>query len=71
MGDVSRREAERAVALCGARFRERERVVSSRLHGFLLACLLGVPGVLLDNSYGKNHAYFQTWFRRFSPSADD
>jgi pyruvyl transferase EpsO len=71
MAAMSRREAERAASLCAARFREHERVVSSRLHGFLLACLLGIPGMLLDNSYGKNHAYFQTWFRRSIPSADD
>jgi pyruvyl transferase EpsO len=36
-------------------------IVSSRLHGHLLACLLDKPNVLLDNSYGKNSAYFRTW----------
>ena len=67
LAGVSRREAEQAAALCVARFRGHALIVSSRLHGFLLACLLGIPGVLLDNSYGKNHAYFQTWFQRFTP----
>ncbi len=70
MAALSRREAERAVALCVSHFRAHERVVSSRLHGFLLACLLGIPGVLLDNSYGKNHAYYQTWFPRLTPPAE-
>jgi pyruvyl transferase EpsO len=69
MAAASRREAELAVARCADRFRQHDLVVSSRLHGFLLACLLEIPGVLLDNSYGKNHAYFQTWFPRFTPPA--
>ena len=71
MAEASRREAEGAVVRCVARFREHDLIVSSRLHGFLLACLLGIPGVLLDNSYGKNQAYFQTWFPRFTPPAAD
>ena len=69
MAAASRREAAQAVALCVARFREHDLIVSSRLHGFLRACLLGIPGVLLDNSYGKNHAYYQTWFPRLTSPA--
>jgi pyruvyl transferase EpsO len=50
--------------LCGraadlfARF---DTVVTSRLHGHILACLVGRRSVVLDNSYGKNSSYFRTW----------
>jgi exopolysaccharide biosynthesis predicted pyruvyltransferase EpsI len=27
----------------------------------MMACPLGTPNVLLDNSYGKCSAYFNTW----------
>ena len=36
-------------------------VETSRLHGHILACLLGIPSVLIDNSYEKNSAYFNLW----------
>jgi pyruvyl transferase EpsO len=36
-------------------------VVTSRLHGHILACLLDKTNVLLDNSYGKNSSYYQAW----------
>ena len=36
-------------------------VVTDRLHGHILALLLGIPNVLLDNSYGKCRAVWETW----------
>ena len=36
-------------------------VVTDRLHGHILCLLLGIPHVLLDNSYGKNRRVFRTW----------
>lgn len=36
-------------------------VITDRLHGHILATLLGVPHVALDNSYGKVHAYVRSW----------
>lgn len=39
------------------------RVVTSRLHGHILACLMNKPNVLLDNSYGKNGRYYREWTR--------
>jgi len=36
-------------------------VVTDRLHGHLLALLLGKKTVTLDNSYGKVHAYYDAW----------
>lgn len=34
---------------------------TDRLHGFILAQLLGIPAVCRDNSYGKIARYTQTW----------
>lgn len=35
------------------------RVVTSRLHGHILSCLVDVPSTVIDNSYGKNTAYYE------------
>lgn len=52
-----RRRAVRAARLMtGSQY-----VVSNRLHGHILACLLGVPNLLFDNSYGKCSDYFRAW----------
>lgn len=36
-------------------------VISTRLHGAIMALLLGIPTILIDNSYGKNSTYYETW----------
>jgi pyruvyl transferase EpsO len=36
-------------------------VVTDRLHAHLLALLLGIPHVVLDNSYGKLHHFIAAW----------
>jgi len=36
-------------------------VVTDRLLGHILASLLRIPHVLLDNAYGKNRRYYETW----------
>ncbi len=36
-------------------------VVTDRLHGHILCILLGIPHVLLDNSYGKVRSFYETW----------
>lgn len=38
-----------------------ERVVTDRLHGHILALLLDIPHVALDNDYGKVSAYIAAW----------
>ena len=38
-------------------------VITDRLHGHLLCLLLGIPHVVLDNSYGKVRSFFETWTR--------
>lgn len=42
-------------------FMAHELVVTSRMHGHILCCLLSVKTKLLDNSYGKNSTYFDAW----------
>jgi pyruvyl transferase EpsO len=36
-------------------------VVTDRLHGHILSLLLGIPHVVLDNSYGKLSSFRATW----------
>lgn len=43
-----------------------KRVYSNRLHGAILAILLGKEVTILDNSYGKNLQYYDTWLRKTS-----
>jgi pyruvyl transferase EpsO len=38
-------------------------VITDRLHGHILSLLLGIPHVVLDNSYGKLRHFHQTWTR--------
>jgi exopolysaccharide biosynthesis predicted pyruvyltransferase EpsI len=36
-------------------------VITDRLHGHLLCLVLGLPHVVLDNSYGKVHGFMREW----------
>jgi exopolysaccharide biosynthesis predicted pyruvyltransferase EpsI len=36
-------------------------VITDRLHGHILCMLLGIPHVLIDNSYGKVSGFYETW----------
>jgi len=36
-------------------------VVTDRLHGHILSLLAGFPHILLNNNYGKNFTYYDTW----------
>ncbi len=36
-------------------------VITDRLHAHVLSLLLGKPHILIDNSYGKNRTFFETW----------
>jgi pyruvyl transferase EpsO len=40
-----------------------EVVITDRLHGHILSLLLGIPHVVLDNSYGKISSFYETWTR--------
>ncbi|HEY9603927.1 MAG TPA: polysaccharide pyruvyl transferase family protein [Allocoleopsis sp.] len=36
-------------------------VITNRLHGHILSTLLGIPNILLPNSYYKNESFYKTW----------
>lgn len=38
-----------------------EVVITDRMHGHILCLLMGIPHVLLDNSYGKLSSFYETW----------
>lgn len=40
-------------------------VQSERLHGAILAILLGKKVIIVDNSYGKNSSFYNTWLKEF------
>jgi pyruvyl transferase EpsO len=42
-------------------FSAHDRIVTDRLHGHILACLMNKPSIVLDNSYGKNSRYVGAW----------
>lgn len=47
---------------CGVEFfSSHSRVVTTRLHGMVLAFMLGIPVEFIDNSYGKVSALYHTW----------
>lgn len=41
-------------------------VIVTRLHGHILAYILGIPNIVLDNSYGKNKNFYDTWVNKDS-----
>ncbi|MFV0625042.1 polysaccharide pyruvyl transferase family protein [Sphingomonas sp. ac-8] len=53
----ARTELERGRALLGAG----DAVVTDRLHGHILAVLMGIPHAVLDNSYGKVRGFAEQW----------
>lgn len=42
-------------------FSSYETVMTDRLHGHILSCLMNIRNIVSDNSYGKNHSYFDAW----------
>jgi pyruvyl transferase EpsO len=36
-------------------------VITDRLHGHVLSMILGIPHVVIDNSYGKVLSFVNTW----------
>jgi pyruvyl transferase EpsO len=37
------------------------KVITSRMHGHILSCLVDTDNTLIDNSYGKNRGYYNEW----------
>lgn len=51
----------RLIADAATLFARHELIITDRLHGHILACLLGKKNIVLDNSYGKNSRYVEAW----------
>ncbi|MFC5405029.1 polysaccharide pyruvyl transferase family protein [Cohnella soli] len=47
-----------------------DHILTSRLHGHILSCLMGKPNRLMDNSYGKNSSYYRQWIYRLEEACD-
>jgi pyruvyl transferase EpsO len=58
--------AERRVRRGCAQLARGRRVVTDRLHAHILCLLLGIPHVLVDNSYGKLSSFHKTWTSGFA-----
>lgn len=41
------------------------KIYSERLHGAILSILLGKDTTIIDNSYGKNSTFYDTWLKNF------
>jgi pyruvyl transferase EpsO len=52
--------AERVLRRCELLARGRA-VVTERLHAHVLCVLMGIPHVVLDNTYGKIRSFYETW----------
>lgn len=55
------RHVLKVIARCQDIFLSYDEVITSRLHGHIFSCLLGLPNQICDNSYGKNTGYYNQW----------
>ena len=55
--DLARRRLERAFTS----LQRGRALITDRLHGHILALVLGVPHVVMDNRYGKLRSFYDTW----------
>lgn len=56
--------SKRLVADAIALFARHNLIITDRLHGHILAVLMDMPTLVLDNSYGKNSRYASVWTAR-------
>ena len=42
-----------------------DKIATTRLHGFILSVLLNKEVGIVDNSYGKNSNFYNTWMQDF------
>jgi pyruvyl transferase EpsO len=54
---VAQRFSNQAIDL----FSRHDHIVTDRLHGHILSCLLDKKNTVIDNSYGKNSTYMNEW----------
>ena len=48
---------------------EYDEIYTTRLHGYILSVLLDKKVNLIDNSYGKNSTFYNTWMKEFENSS--
>lgn len=53
--------AEKLVSDAVDLFSKYDVITTDRLHAHILACLMGIPNTVLNNSYGKNYSYVDAW----------
>jgi pyruvyl transferase EpsO len=63
--------ADKYVARAMRLYNEYDEVLTSRLHGHILSCLMNKPNLLLDNSYGKNMSYYRLWTYRLEGHSNE
>ena len=51
----------RIVQRVAKNFLSYDNITTTRLHGHIFSCLLEIPNVVCDNSYGKNTGYANLW----------
>ena len=54
------------ITRCQNIFLNYDNIITSRLHGHIFACLLGIQNEVCDNSYGKNSGYYNQWTKDIS-----
>lgn len=45
-------------------FSQYDFIITSRMHGHILSCLVNRSNKVIDNSYGKNSGYFNEWTKK-------
>lgn len=66
INDLWYQHSMQVIQRCQTIFLSYDRVVTSRLHGHIFSCLLGLPNEVCDNSYGKNTGYYNQWTKEIS-----
>jgi pyruvyl transferase EpsO len=63
--------ADKYIARAIRLYNDYDQILTSRLHGHILSCLMDKPNLLLDNSYGKNMSYYRLWTYRLEEPSNE
>lgn len=66
INDMWYRHSMDVITRCQNIFLNYDNIITSRLHGHIFACLLGIQNEVCDNSYGKNSGYYNQWTKDIS-----
>ncbi|MEJ8605400.1 polysaccharide pyruvyl transferase family protein [Riemerella anatipestifer] len=64
-GLKNKKRREKFIEMGTSFFSDYRKIYTTRLHGMILAVLMGKEVVILDNSYGKLSSYHNTWLKDF------